>query len=211
MTTTHSNLVEGRGRRVVLLVLPMVLLPLGLAGVTMKPVLDLRAAAGHVKDAELRAAETESLRAQLSEAEPLEATAARALVLDQALRKLVPGELGSLELYSVLRSAATTAQFALNTLQVSDPEPFQQPLDGRAIGRREVLLKGAATTVAVGAFVDRLRAVGLPTAVESFVFSRKPNSLTFDVELRLAVFHRIPPAAATLEDSPVDGGEPAPQ
>lgn len=211
MSTTHCNLIEGKGRRIVLLVLPMILLPLGVMGVTAKPVLDLRAAKGHVRDAEVRAAETEQLRAELAATEPVDELTARALVLDQALQRLVPGQLDSLELYSVLRGAASAAQFTLNTLQVSDPELFQRPLDGRAIGRRKVLLKGVANQASVGAFVDRLRSAGLPTSVESFLFSRRPESRSFDVELQLGVFHRIPFVAASAEDSPAVGEEQAPQ
>lgn len=207
MTVTYGNLIEGRGKRVLVVLLPVVLLPLALAGVTIKPILHLRDASLAVEDAQARASQAEGLRNDLQKMGSLSQSVGQALALEQALQRMVPGQLRTLEVYSVLRRTAQVTGFTLNSLQVDEPVAFLPALDGNAAGSRSVRLRGIGDSSGISAFVDQLRAAGLPVAVKSFAFVHRKTGLPFDIDLQIDVFHRIPPVVDSVEDSLVSEGE----
>lgn len=211
MTVTYGNLIEGQGKRVVMFVLPVLVLPLALAGVTAKPILNLRDTSLTAQEAQARADDAKSLRQELDSMGPLNGAMGRALALEQALQEMVPGSLKTLEVYSAIRRTAQVSGYALISLQVDDPVLFQGPLDGRVIGSRSVRLKGTGNSAQVSAFVDQLRAAGLPTAVKGFALVRRSSGAPFDIDLEVDVFHRIPPAVQQVEDSLASEGETAPK
>ena len=211
MTVTYGNLVEGQGKRVVMFVLPVIILPLALVGVTAKPIMNLRNTSLTAQEAQERADDAKSLRQELDSMGPLSEAMGRTLALEQALQQMVPGALKTLEVYSAIRRTAQIAGYALSSLQVDDPILFQGPLDGRVIGSRAVRLKGTGDSQQVSAFVDQLRAAGLPTAVKGFALVRRNTGAPFDIDLQIDVFHRIPPAVQQVEDSLDGEGETAPK
>ena len=198
MNVTTSNLVDGKARRAAMVIMPMLLLPIALAGVTVRPMLEFQEASVAAKTAEHQARATASLRTELAGYESVDELERRARLLEGILDTLVPVELGSLEIYSVIRSAAAVAGLDLESLQVEEPTPFREASRGRSIGRRAVSTRASGSVAQASGFVDRLRAIGLPVAVQTYTFARRTGGAAYSVELQFDVFHHIP--AAELAD-----------
>jgi hypothetical protein len=205
VNVTTSNLVNGRVRRAAMVLLPTLLLPLSLAGVTVRPMLAFREAAAEAHTAERQAYETTVLREELRNFGSVEDLEYRAALVERASDALIPVDLQSLEVYSVVRSAASAAGFRLESLQVGDPIFFRDATRGRSIGRREIRVRARSSSREASEFVDRLRASGLPVAVQAYTFARRNGSAAYSADLLFDVFHHIP-AVESTDDSPESMG-----
>lgn len=106
------------------------------------------------------------------------------------LRSLVPEELTDIEIFSAARMAARAHRVDLNSVRIEGGQVLEVELDGRPVAVKHTRVLGRATLDGLVAWVDALRAFGVPCAVSSFsVLRDKPTDRRFRFEVLIGAFH----------------------
>ncbi len=180
---------------------PVVILPLGLAGVAVRPALDLRRAVREEGRLTRLVEHCDHLRAELE----LFDGAGRVQELESLrgrLRALIPSQLAPIEVYSYLRECARQCGLELEVIQIGVPKDLELVLDGETIVELPVTLRGRGTLRAVALIPRVLDARGLLCAVRSArVTSGETVSETYQFELGVGLFHCASAASAGSDDS----------
>jgi hypothetical protein len=192
----------------------VMILPLSIAGVTVRPALVLREVQHEEARLAMLADHCAQRRVALDDFGPLEQIAIFE-GLRARLHDLVPAGIAPIESYSHLRSAARVAGVELGSIRLEDPTDTGLELDGLTIAQRPVSVNGTATQRALVHLVAGLDARGLPVAVTNLVLQRnRRGQATFRFEMTLGLFHYAPTGSLGSEfsdssqmDAPMPGGE----
>ena len=193
-----ANLRRGRARRSGLLLLPAVATIVGLAGVTAKPALDLRAARGTVEAArenlgrlELERARRDAVRAAGGQ-ERIEAAIAE---LDGQL----PRGVTELDVHTAVRVAAELNGLVLDRLSVGELLDPGLPRASDVVLARSVHVAGRGGADAFFATLATLDALGVPVSVLEVSLARRPDSASFEITSTLGLYERRPDDGGAIE------------
>lgn len=199
MRATIENL-RGWHRRGAWFALPALALVLATAGVVLVPARGLVGAESALQELEARSRENARERLALH---GLCTPATQKLLAraDEVVDSAVPPAAGEMVLHTAVRLVAARAGLELSSMAF-DSSPEAQASPGTAFGLRTLDLRGSGKLGAWRDFVDGLRALGQPCAVDSFSFSR-PNAAEprFEGHLQLQLHHSTsaPASAARPE------------
>ncbi len=207
MKKVINNLRDGSSMRRTALLLPMLLMPLGLMGVTTPSFLQFRAAGythSAAKDGHAYAIERQATWKSLGSVEERMAEISEA---NRGLAALLPGWNEELVVHGAVRQAANLVGLELTRVHLSEPTRVSEALEGQVVVERAMALTGFGSGAAALDLVDQLIAEGWPTCVRSFDANRDTSRPgRFGYELRLGIFHYAP-----AEDfQPVADDEPMP-
>lgn len=211
MSQVIHNRSVGRGRRIALLLLPIMALPLAAAGVTSGPVLEYREACGACEAASRRSAVAAELREQLAAIGSPDDQIAEYLTLAEFLSSLVPEEISTVSIYSRMRQAAQQVGLSARSIRIHEPERFDGPRGARIVGVCPATVQCTGTLPQLMGLVDQLRTWGMPLMVDRFTLGREGDSEQFHAEIELGLFHYVSEGTLQPEsdgDSPMPGTEP---
>ena len=177
------------------LVIPAALVPLVFTGFTAYPAAENLSA--HVCLEEARAALDiyEEQQSELEAFGPFEEIQTLE-TLTSEIQRLLPMSLSDLEIFGAARIAARQTGVELATLRVVDTESLEIELAGRTVLSKTTRVDGQATLDSLVAWVDTLRTLGVPCAVERYTVSRRtPDEHRFRFEMTLGALHYGPPVS----------------
>lgn len=188
------------------LVLPAVISLIALAGVTVRPALDIAAARRRLERARALTTELDSERSTF-ERHARDRTREVAEDALARLRGLVPEECSRVVAHGVVRLAAEAAQVSLVRLDIgSDIDPGWTSLDER-IELRRASLSGSARPAALADLLDELETLGFPARVLDVTLRRSARQTEFEFQLELGLLH-FSPNAPPASNAQKDGRQP---
>lgn len=192
-----------------LMMAPVLILPIAITGVAVRPALDRREAMFEEHRLRDLLAHCSDRERSLRDFGPLEQVQIFA-ALRQALHDQVPAELEPIEIYNHLRQAAMTYGVELGSIRMMDATDTGLTIGSEAIVSQDVSLTGTATATELCHFVAGLEARGLPCAVTYLNLSRdRRDQDRFRIDLELGLFHYAPAGSSSQGSSP-DSGDSVP-
>ena len=202
MKNVVNNLREGARIRQSTLLLPLILIPIGLMGVTTPSILKYRSA-----DLQEKAAKDGSEYALDREQEwyALGDVGARVADIDELnshLIKLIPDWQEELVVHGAVRDAARSVRLDLSRVFLATPIRNGVSIGDSVVVERAITLTGQGPATAAQDMVDQLRAEGWPTAVHSVSANLDTSQEgRFGYDIQLGVFHYAPSADFPEEKS----------
>ena len=192
-----------------LMMTPVLILPIAVSGVAVRPALDRREAMleeHRLQDLMAHCTERQRSLDAFGSLDQLQTFAA----LRQGLHNLVPGKIEPIEIYSHLRQVAGSTGVELGSIRMMDASDTGLTIGDETIVRQGVSVSCKATSAALVRFVTGVEARGLPCAVTSFSLGRdRRGQESFRIDLELGLFHYGPAGSLTQESDP-EVGSPAP-
>lgn len=171
------------------LILPAMVLPLGLAGVTIRPSLQLNEARVEMARLEGLLTHIAQRRVALNEFGSLEQLE-QFDGLRQKLKSTVPNSLEPIEIYSHIRHSASVAGVDLSGVRQQDPVDTGHSLNGETVASIPVTVNGEGELRSLLHFVTGLEARGFPLTVTHLTFSRERwDDSQFSFTVILGFFH----------------------
>ncbi len=199
MKGVQSNIRHLARVRGALVLLPVLVLPLGMAGVTIRPVQELREARSEEERLELL---VELCRQRRQELEDFGSLDKLTVVEDlrQRLHDLVPDSLEPIDIYSHARHAARAAGVELGSLRLLETSDTQLVIGDETIAQAGTALSGEASLGSLAAFIADLDARGLPVSVTRLGLSRdRHDRLRFRFDLDVGFYHYAPSGSMSSE------------
>ncbi|MCP3917328.1 MAG: hypothetical protein GY711_17415 [bacterium] len=211
MSTRVHNLRHWHRARAITAIVPALVVPLAIVGLTVQPGMEVVKARNEMRAARELVREAEIVRAESRRLGGPGQTNTIEQLADE-LRRMVPNRVTKMEIHSLARVAAGRHGFDLRSIRISDSKDTGIGPDASPVFARDVRLGGKATPSALVLFLDELRTMGLPVTTLDFSMHRDgPASTRFRSELVVGVFHYGPPrqAAHGTSDDPVSllGGD----
>lgn len=197
----------GRARRTGLMLVPLVLAMLGLAGVTTGPALELKTSREFVEHAREQASQFGMERARL---EALQAAGGieRIEQASEALRARIPTDVTELDVHTAVRLAARLRGIELDQLAIGELADAGLPRDEDIVLVRQIEIGGTGPATAFFGMLDTLRGLGFPVSVHEISLERQPESFVLDFHAELELYQRqsatrsMPPEDLNQETTP---------
>ncbi|MDF1837934.1 MAG: hypothetical protein P1V35_08700 [Planctomycetota bacterium] len=190
MKSCYSNMADRASYFRVLKLLPVLLLPIGLMGVTAPSYLGYRADSQSQSMAERGSAEARQRKAAWEALGPIEDHLNRLRRTNHSLMEMIPEWQEEIMAHGAIRKAAEDVGLTLDRIMLEEPVMVTDPLRGQVIVERSAVLTGMGGEFAGLRLVEELRTQGWPVVLHSLDLDKATRSEdSIQHALTLGLFH----------------------
>ncbi|MEM7307217.1 MAG: hypothetical protein AAF682_11135 [Planctomycetota bacterium] len=187
-----SNLGRSALGRAAVLLVPAICSFVALAGVTARPAIGLTAARAELEQATIRARRYRVEWAKHVAYRDVDA-GARLAEAQARIDRMLPSNVGKLDLHTALRLAAELSSLTVSSLHLGDAEDVGLPRLGDLAVLQRVELNAEGELPDVFTMLSTLERLGLPVVVHELSLDRtQPSTQTFGVYLSLGIYQVVP-------------------
>lgn len=187
--------------RVLAPLLPAVLLPIALMGVTVRPVLDFSGLTGRLEEAKSLARGARDAHAFMMDFGPDGPPTEKLQQIEASLVERLPRAFTPTDFYRIALDSTSGLEVQLETIVPGSESDLEFAVAGLSIHERVTTLKGRARPSALPIFLSALHRRGYPVTVHGCkLHALAEHAELFDFHLELGVLFLSSPAVSELDE-----------